>query len=104
MENNTHFTLTEICKMLGKEKSTISEHITKLYKERELDRKNTMLRRRITKMEGKNYVTRDMDTYSIDVVMALLFRVKSKQAREFRIWATGVLRGYYLKALNGKEK
>lgn len=103
MENNIFFSLSEISKMLGKGKSTLHEHIQKIYADKELDRKKTFNQKRVSKKEGKKVVTRDLDTYSIEVVMSLLYRIKSRQAREFRMWATSVLKIHYLKALKARK-
>ena len=50
----------------------------------------------ITADDGKNYNT---EVYNLDAIIAVGYRVNSKKATEFRIWATNILKEYMIKGL-----
>ncbi|MGJ3235199.1 virulence RhuM family protein [Marivirga sp.] len=78
--------------LFEKAKSTISEHITSVFKEGELERNSTVRKFRTVQTEGSREVSRDLDYYNLDVIISVGYRVKSQRGTQFRIWATKVLR------------
>lgn len=76
---------------------TISEHIKHIYDEGELPNEATIRKYRIVQNEGGRQVTRKLDHYNLDMVLSVGYRVKSKVATQFRIWATQRLREYLIK-------
>lgn len=76
---------------------TISEHLAHLYAQAELARDSTLRNFRTVQNEGKRQVTRDVDFYNLDAIIAVGFRVNSARAIQFRQWATGVLRDYAIR-------
>jgi prophage maintenance system killer protein len=76
---------------------TISEHIKHIYDEGELPREATIRKYRTVQNEGARQVTRKLDHYNLDMVLSVGYRVKSKVATQFRIWATQRLREYLIK-------
>jgi hypothetical protein len=74
--------------------STINEHLSNIFKTNELDEESVIRKFRITAADGKAYLT---SLYNLDVIIAVGYRVNSKQATQFRIWATSVLREYIVK-------
>lgn len=80
--------------LFGRAKSTISEHISHVFEERELD-ENTVVRKfRTTADDGKDYET---TYYNLDVIISVGYRVKSPRGTQFRIWATKTLKEYIIK-------
>jgi len=79
----------------------IAKHIANILEEEELS-KATISKMEIVQKEGNREVKRNIDFYNLDMVIAVGYRVNSKQATHFRIWATKVLREYIVKgfALN----
>jgi hypothetical protein len=73
---------------------TISEHIQNIYKTQELSKNQVFRNFRITARDGKNYNT---GYYNLDMIIAVGYRVNSKIATQFRIWATQRLKEYILK-------
>ncbi len=73
---------------------TINEHIKHIYDEGELLRKPTIRKYRIVQKEGVRKVKRQLDHYNLDMVLSVGYRVKSKIATQFRIWATQRLMEY----------
>ncbi|WP_375579461.1 RhuM family protein [Marivirga tractuosa] len=83
--------------LFEKTKSTISEHITSVFQEGELERNSTVRKFRKVQIEGTREVSRDLEYYNLDVIISVGYRVKSQRGTQFRIWATKVLREYIIK-------
>ena len=81
---------------------TISEHLKNIYETAELQQESTIRNFRIVRQEGSRQVAREISFYNLDAIIAVGYRVNSKQATQFRIWATSVLHEYIVKgfALN----
>lgn len=90
-------TQAQMAELFGKDKRTISEHIGNVFKEGELEQISTVRNFRIVQLEGGRDVQRAIDHYSLDVIISVGYRVKSKQGTQFRIWATQRLREYIIK-------
>lgn len=86
-------------------KQNISYHLNNIYKEKELDKSSTVKDFLTVQNEGNRKVKRNIEHYNLDVIIAVGYRVNSKKATEFRIWATKVLREYMIKgfALNDER-
>jgi hypothetical protein len=90
-------TQSQLCELFQKSKSTISEHISNIFGERELDEISTVRNFRTVQVEGKRNVERDIDYYNLDVIISVGYRVKSPQGTKFRQWATARLKEYIVK-------
>lgn len=75
-------------------KANVSEHIKHIFEEGELLRNSVVRNFRTTAKDGKNYA---IEHYNLDLIISLGYRVKSKIATQFRIWATQLLREYLVK-------
>ena len=73
---------------------TINEHLKNIFETKELDENSVIRKFLITAADGKDYETMH---YNLDAVIAVGYRVNSKQATHFRIWATQVLRDFIIK-------
>ena len=87
----------QICELYGKAKSTISEHIKAIYDEDELQKDSTVRNYRTVQIEGSREVSRDIEHYNLDMIIALGFRVRSNTGTKFRIWANQKLKDYITK-------
>ena len=76
---------------------TINEHLTNLYSQGEISEQATLRNFRTVQKEGKREVTRNVDCYNLDAIIAVGFRVNSPRAIQFRQWAVGVLRDFALR-------
>jgi hypothetical protein len=76
---------------------TVNEHIRNLYEESELQPDPTIRKFRIVQTEGSRQISREVDFYNLDVIIAVGYRVKSHRGTQFRIWATQRLREYIIK-------
>lgn len=88
-------------KMMSKlfeiESQTINYHIKEIYKSGELEENPTTRKFRIVQKEGNREVKRNIDFYNLDTIIAVGYRVNSKRATQFRIWATSVLKEFIIK-------
>ena len=72
----------------------ISKHLKNIFDSGELDALSVISKMETTAEDGKTYQT---NFYNLDAIIAVGYRVNSKKATQFRIWATGVLREYIIK-------
>jgi hypothetical protein len=87
----------QICELYGKAKSTISEHIKVIFEDGELDRDSTVRYYRTVQIEGNREVSRDIEHYNLNMIIALGFKVRSSTGTKFRIWANQKLKEYITK-------
>jgi hypothetical protein len=96
-ENTIWLTQMQMATLFNQTKQTISLHIANCFREVELQKTSTVKEYLTVQKEGYRSVKRKIEFYSLDVIISVGYRVKSKQGTNFRIWATGVLREYLLK-------
>jgi len=84
---------------------TINEHLVNIYKSWELSEISTIRKNQIVQIEWKRQVKRTVNFYNLDAIISVWYRVNSKNATAFRIWATTILKEYLIKwyALNQKR-
>lgn len=75
-------------------KQNISLHIKNIFKERELDPETTVKDSLTVRKEGNRSVERNIEYYSLDVIISVGYRVKSQRGTQFRIWANKILKEY----------
>jgi hypothetical protein len=80
--------------LFGVAKSTISEHLSNIFIDKELDENSVVRKFRTTAADGKNYNT---NYYNLDAIISVGYRVNSSKATQFRIWATQTLKEYIIK-------
>lgn len=87
--------------LFEKSNKTISEHLKNIYKEEEIELKETMRVFKIKARDGKFY---NVEHYSIESVIALAYRVHSEQAKLFRVWATNIVSKHIIEAFTKNAK
>jgi len=87
----------QLTELFGKAKGTISEHIKHIFEDGELEPAATVRLFRTVQIEGEREVTREVECYNLDMVLALGFRVRSPMAVRFRQWAADKLKEYITK-------
>lgn len=97
-ENET-FWLTQkaMAEMFQTTPQNITLHLKNIYSEGELDENSTCKDFLQVQQEGKRTVNRNQKFYNLDTVIAVGYRVNSKQATQFRIWATQTLKEFIIK-------
>lgn len=103
-EQTVWLTQVQMARLFGKDVRTVSEHIANVYRERELQKSPTVRKFRIVRREGRRNVERLIDHYSLDVIISVGYRVKSKRGTQLRIWATNVLRDHLVIGYTLNEK
>ncbi len=86
-----------IAELFQKDVRTINEHLSNIFDEGELHRAATIRKFRIVRAEGSRVVTREIEHYNLDVILAVGFRVRSHRGTQFRQWAIGRLNEYLVK-------
>lgn len=100
-EDTVWITQGQMCELFEKGKSTISEHISNIFKEGELQEKAVVRDFRTTASDGKEY---NIKHYNLDVIISVGYRVKSHRGTQFRIWATQRLREYLIKGFTMNDE
>ena len=91
-------TQAQMVKLFTRDQSVISRHIRNVFKEGELDDKSNMHFLHIPPSD------KPIKFFSLDVIISVGYRVKSKRGTQFRIWATNVLRDHLVKGYTLNEK
>ncbi|WP_279144209.1 virulence RhuM family protein [Helicobacter pullorum] len=91
---SVYLTQDLIAKLFDTSKSSISEHITNILKDGELQEDSVVRIFRITASDNKQY---NVKFYSLEMILAIGFRVRSKRGVQFRIWANEHLKSYLQK-------
>ena len=78
-------------------KSTVSEHLSNIFKTNELQSGATVRKIRTVQQEGERKVKRDLEYFNLDAIISVGYRVNSAKATRFRIWATQTLKEFIIK-------
>ena len=91
-----------MAKIFGCSPDNVSLHLRNIFKDKELEEESVAEDSSVTAADGKKYRTK---IYNLDAIIAVGYRVNSRKATEFRIWATKILKEYMLKgfALNDEK-
>ena len=97
--DNEDFWLTQkyMSKLFNVSENNITYHLQNIFKTKELDEKSTTQKIRVVQKEGNRKVSRELNFYNLDAIIAVGYRVNSKEATDFRILATNVLKEYIKK-------
>lgn len=88
--------INQIAKVFSVQKAAISKHLKNIYKEGELDKKATVSILETVQIEGKRKIMRKIEYYNLDAIISVGYRVNSKHATRFRVWATKILKQHLL--------
>ncbi len=83
--------LNQIAELFGVQKAAISKHLSNIFKEGELENDSVVSILETTASDSKTY---KVSYYNLDAIISVGYRVNSKQATNFRIWATKTLKRY----------
>jgi hypothetical protein len=93
-------TQNQIARIFGTTLQNVNLHLVNIYKDGELKKRPTIKESLIVRTEGGRSIQRPIALYNLDAIIAVGYRVNSKKATKFRIWATGILRDYLIKGFN----
>ena len=97
MNDSLWITQKAMAELFGVQVPDISKHLANIYDEGELDKEATVSKMEIVQREGNRNVRRKPEFYNLDAIISVGYRVNSKKATRFRIWATTVLKEYMTK-------
>jgi len=86
-----------MAELFGVNVPAISKHLKNIFEEGELQKEATLSKMETVQNEGGRQITRNKDFYNLDAIIAVGYRVNSKRATQFRIWATAILKEYIIK-------
>ena len=96
-DENVWLTQAKISELFGVERSVVTKHLQNIFQEGELDKDSTCAKIAQVQTEGQRQVTRNVEFYNLDAIISVGYRVNSRQATHFRIWATERLKEYIIK-------
>lgn len=99
MEDETVWlTQAQMVKLFQRDQSVIARHINNIFKEEELDKESNM------HFLDNAFSDKPINLYSLDVIISVGYRVKSKRGTQFRQWANKVLKDYLLKGYSINQR
>lgn len=90
----------ELAKLFGTTKNNISLHMKNIFESGELEESSTVKNFLTVQKEGVRNVKREVIHYNLDAIIAIGYRINSKRATEFRMWATKILKEYMIKGFS----
>ena len=87
----------ELAKLFDTTKNNISSHMKNIFESRELEENSVVKKFLTTANDGKKY---NVVHYNLDAIIAVGYRINSKRATDFRIWATKILKEYMIKGFS----
>ena len=96
--------LNQIAELFGRDKSVISRHVNNIFNSDELKRDSTVAKIATVQKEGKREILREIEYFNLDMILSVGYRVDSKQATQFRIWATKTLKQHLLQGWTINKK
>lgn len=86
--------LNQMAELFGRDKSVISKHLKAIFDDGELQREATVAKYATVQTEGSRDVERQIEYFNLEAILAVGYRVRSKQGTQFRQWATATLQEY----------
>ncbi|MEI8086053.1 MAG: RhuM family protein [Paludibacter sp.] len=87
-------TQAQIAELFGTLRQAITKHLRNIFRDGELIEDSVSSILELTAADGKNYSTK---FYNLDAILSIGYRVNSKNATQFRIWANGILKEFLMK-------
>lgn len=93
-DGNVWMNQQQLAELFDTSKQNISQHILNILEDKELSKDSVVKNYLTTAQDGKKY---EVTFYSLDMILAIGFRVRSKRGTQFRIWANQNLKSYMIK-------
>lgn len=105
LENDTVWlTQYQLEELFQTNRTSVNRHILNIYKTGELYEDSTCAKIAQVQKEGDRNISRNINYYNLDVIIAVGYRINSKRGTEFRIWANRILKDYLIKGYTLNEK
>jgi hypothetical protein len=96
-DENVWLSQQQMADLFQSSRTNVVEHIKHIFEEGELEEAATCRKFRQVQTEGNRNVERELPFYNLDLIISLGYRIKSRIATQFRIWATQRLKEYIVK-------
>ena len=96
-DENIWITQKMLAVLYDVETNTINYHIKKIYEDSELEESSTIRKFRIVQAEGSRQVSREIEHYNLQMIIAVGFKVNSERAVQFRKWVNQIAKDYTIK-------
>jgi prophage maintenance system killer protein/prophage antirepressor-like protein len=96
-EDTIWLSQSDIASLFSVNVPAVSKHIKNIFKDGELEPKSTLSKMETVRKEGKREVKRAVEFFNLDMILSIGYRVNSKRATQFRIWATQLLKQHLTK-------
>jgi death-on-curing family protein len=103
-EETIWLTLNQIAFLFNVQKAAISKHIKNIISSGELNEKSAVSKMETVQIEGNRHIKRTLTYFNLDMIISVGYRVNSKRATQFRIWATKTLKEHLVKGYTINEK
>ena len=105
MEKDTLWaTQAQIAQIFDCSTDNVSLHLKRIFRDKELTSRSTTEESSVVQIEGGRSIQRPVTLYNLDAIIAVGYRVNSRRATRFRIWATRVLREYLVNGFAIRQK
>ena len=94
-------TQAQIAQLFDVDRTVIGRHLRNIFKDGELEEERVCAKNAHTAKDGKTYAT---NFYNLDAIISVGYRVNSKKATKFRVWATSVLKKYVVEGVAVNER
>jgi Virulence protein len=96
-DESVWLTQKAMAELFGVKTPAVSKHLTNIFETGELQKEATLSILETVQNEGNRQVSRNVEFYNLDAIIAVGYRVNSYQATQFRIWATKTLKEFIIK-------
>ena len=96
-DESVWLTQKAMAELFGVKIPAVNKHLKNIFESGELNEAATISKMETVHLEGTRHVTRKVEFYNLDAIIAVGYRVNSYQATQFRIWATKTLREFIIK-------
>jgi len=93
-EENTWLSQKKMAELFDTTPQNITQHLKNLYDDKEIEQGATCKDFLLVQSEGERNIERITKMYSLEVIIAIGYRVSSERGAQFRQWATGILKSY----------
>ena len=96
-DENIWLTQKMMAALYGVSVSAVNQHIKKIFEDGELSEEATIKKYLIVQSEGNRQVSRNIDHYNLQMIIAVGFKVNNERAVQFRKWANTIVKDYTIK-------
>jgi prophage maintenance system killer protein len=97
-------TVEQMAALFGRHRTVVLRHLRNVFASNELDRASTCAKNAQVQLEGGHKVLREVESFNLDAILSVGYRVNSKRGTQFRIWATRTLREHLVRGFTLNER